>query len=61
MAESSGENAFVRVGILGAARIAHKNVIAILNDESSCIVTAVASRSELKAKASLSTISRIFL
>jgi hypothetical protein len=40
----------LRIGILGAARIARKNVIAVLEEASGCVVTAIASRSEEKAK-----------
>ena len=40
----------LRIGILGAASIARKNVIAVLEEASGCVVTAIASRSEEKAK-----------
>lgn len=40
------------VGILGAARIARKNAVAIGHAESRCVVTAVASRTMAKAEVS---------
>ena len=43
-------DAKLRVGILGAARIARKNAIAIGHSESGCIVTAVSSRTHAKAE-----------
>mmetsp|Transcript_5163 Transcript_5163/g.11338 ORF Transcript_5163/g.11338 Transcript_5163/m.11338 type:complete len:405 (+) Transcript_5163:28-1242(+) len=39
----------LRIGILGAARIARKNIAAIKHEASNCIVVAVASRSAAKA------------
>lgn len=47
---SSVDESPVRVGILGCANIAKKNAIAILQDPSGCRITAVASRSEDKAR-----------
>lgn len=43
-------NGNLRIGILGAARIARKNATAIGQIESECIVTAVASRTQAKAE-----------
>lgn len=42
----------LRVGILGAARIARKNAVAVSHAESRCVVTAVASRTMAKAEVS---------
>lgn len=40
----------LRIGILGAARIARKNAIAISHPESACVVAAIASRTPAKAE-----------
>lgn len=40
----------LRIGILGAARIARKNATAIAHPESACVVVAVASRTRSKAE-----------
>lgn len=47
---SPTENQPLRIGIMGAATIAQKNGAAIAHSSSDCVVVAIASRSEERAK-----------
>jgi len=47
--KSTPKTSPLRVGVMGAARIAGKNIAAIQNQLSSCEIVAIASRSQTKA------------
>ena len=50
-ADTSKSTRILRVGILGTARIANKNIAAIFHPDSGCVCAAIASRSQDKVEA----------